>query len=608
MRMKLLLPMIVAGALAGCAKPGAFVSQRPVVGAVAETLTNPDGLDRQASDLLRQEGLLTTFRRDPAAAIRQLDQRWKADLTESRRVALAGVCTAAAGRSGADEAPGFLLAAAEFAWPLAIAGQTTADRRRGRAIHSHCSGEMAESLFEKVRLRARSLQIPGPIHPYRLRMTTPGIDPVQPESSDTLIRASRLKLRKMNVPRHRVEGIGADLVLHRVRTPERLLADPMLNRSGLALPLNANLVFGGTADEVKLEINDLTLTRSVRLGGRSQPLSADFTAPYAVLLNHTEMSSGLFGLKALFNTTDYDHATGLYQVEPWREDQIPLIFVHGLASSPVTWLKVFNEFTADPQLQKTYQLMAFRYPTGYPIGRNATSLRHRLREMRKSVDPDHNNPAIKKAVLVGHSMGGILSNLQIRSSGEQVRKLYVDRPIDQLDIDDERKRQLKEMAHFDADPNIRRAVFIASPHRGSKIADNPLGRLGSWLIRLPLDVVTLGLTGRRIQGVTALGEGLLNTGNDSIKTLQPDNPVLATTLELPLGPGVRYHSIIGNHRMTAPLEESSDTVVAYWSAHLDDATSEKVVDATHLNILRDDEAIEELRRLLYLHAGLKYGR
>jgi len=232
-----------------------------------------------------------------------------------------------------------------------------------------------------------------------------------------------------------------------------MVADPLLQSSGLALPVNANLVFGRRGSEVELEFHDLTLTRSVRIAGRNHPLSADFTASYAVLLNHTEMAGEWFGIKALVNSTEFDRATGIYQIEPWRDDQIPVVFVHGLASS-----------------------------------------------------------------------------------------------------------------------------------------------------------LTFGLTGQRIRGTTSLGNRLLAEGSDSIKTLQPNNPTLSTTLKLPLRPGVRYHSIIGNHKGTEPLEESTDTVVDYWSAHLEDAASETVVDATHLNILRDDVAIEELRRLLYLHAGLKYDR
>jgi hypothetical protein len=48
--------------------------------------------------------------------------------------------------------------------------------------------------------------------------------------------------------------------------------------------------------------------------------------------------------------------------------------------------------------------------------------------------------------------------------------------------------------------------------------------------------------------------------------------------------------------------------VTYSSSHLDGATSEKVVHATHNTILRNSDAIEEMRRILYLHAGLRYTR
>ena len=152
-------------------------------------------------------------------------------------------------------------------------------------------------------------------------------------------------------------------------------------------------------------------------------------------------------------------------------------------------------------------------------------------------------------------MGGILSNLQLRSSGEEIRKLAFHRPLDELEITDEQRRKISEIAYFEPDPDVRRAVFIASPHRGSTIADDTIGNLVSRLIRLPLDIVTFGLTGKTIPGATGLGNSLLTEGSNSIKTLRANNPVLSTVLGLPLGRGVRFHSIIGNHKMTEPLAE-----------------------------------------------------
>jgi len=600
-----LLPVLV-----GCSTPGARVRSSAVVGTVAETLPKADGLDQQTRELLSREGLLATFRRDPSDAVRQLHQRWSGDLDESRRAGLASVCSAAAGRSDPAVAPGFHLAAAEFAWPLAIADPTSDARRRCRAIHSNSSGELAEHLFGVGGPDAfgtrRETGFKGPLRDYQLRVVEPGSKRVNIREFDTLVRADRLELRKMKVERHRVDGLGSEMVLHLEQTPARLEVNPLIGPAGMALPINANLVFGRAGNRVDLVFSDLTRTRTVRHGGRKLPLSADFTAPLAVLLNHSEIASVLYGVKAMVRTTDYEKQTGIYQLEPWREDQIPVILVHGLASSPTTWLPIVNEISADPVLQERYQILAYRYPTGYPIGRNAATFRRHLREMREQLGPAGRNQNMQRMILVGHSMGGILSNLQLRSSGEEMRKLVFDRPLDEVELSDEHREQLEEMAHFDPDPNIRCAVFIASPHRGSKIAGNALGRFGSRLIRLPLDVLTLGQADEEIHGVTDLGSRMLHERNDSIKTLDDNNPILSAALRLPLGKGVRYHSIIGRKNPKDPLAESSDGFVTYPSSHLDDATSEKVVKATHTSILRDDMAIEELRRILYLHAGLSY--
>ena len=48
------------------------------------------------------------------------------------------------------------------------------------------------------------------------------------------------------------------------------------------------------------------------------------------------------------------------------------------------------------------------------------------------------------------------------------------------------------------------------------------------------------------------------------------------------------------------------SVVVIGSVNLDIVASEKVVDAKHTTITPNLIAIEEMRRILYLHAGLKY--
>ena len=45
----------------------------------------------------------------------------------------------------------------------------------------------------------------------------------------------------------------------------------------------------------------------------------------------------------------------------------------------------------------------------------------------------------------------------------------------------EDRAMLHDAFSWQQDRSIRCIIFIAVPHRGSDFADNPLGRIGSWL-------------------------------------------------------------------------------------------------------------------------------
>lgn len=603
---KLPAAALIACALAACASPGIRLRPAPVVGAAATPQAAPGQLEQAARAALRREGLEGSFRAAPAAAAAQLHRRWAGDLNDSRREQLAAVCAAGAARverRDGQAAAGLRLAAAEVAWPVALASAGPC-----RALYNDSCARVAGQFLDSFRSGARTCNVPGPWRNYRLQLAPSDRRAVvDPATFDELVRSDCLQLRGLGkLERHRVEGIGADFVGHYQRTPERAAQNPLLSLNGTALPLNAALDFGRSPARPHLAFRDLTLATTATLGGRTVPLTADHTAPIAMLLDDAELAKPVFNLKAMFRATEYEGLTGIYQTEPWREGQIPVVLVHGLMSSPLTWLTVWNELRSDPQLQARYQFLAFRYPTGYPIGRNAASFRDSLRALRRHVDPAGRNPDLRRMVLVGHSMGGILSDLQIRRSGEEARELFFERTLDQVGLTDEERQGAAHLMYFEPNPDVRRVVFMAVPHRGSNLATNWLGRLGSRLIRMPLSVITLGLSNRQsIGGTTSYGRQILARGNDSIRTLEPDNPLLVATLRMPLGRDVVYHSIIGKAQPLRPLDASSDGVVPYWSAHLDGAASEEVVRATHTGIVQDPGAIEELRRILYLHAGIK---
>jgi hypothetical protein len=92
-------------------------------------------------------------------------------------------------------------------------------------------------------------------------------------------------------------------------------------------------------------------------------------------------------------------------------------------------------------------------------------------------------------------------------------------------------------------------------------------------------------------------------GSRSVDNLSPQHPLVHGLNNRPIT--VPHHSIIGNRGKSGPLENTSDGVVPYTSAHLDTALSEKIVPAPH-SCVEHPEVAAEIVRLLHEH--LKRGR
>ena len=372
----------------------------------------------------------------------------------------------------------------------------------------------------------------------------------------------------------------------------------------MSLPVNATLDFSNGGTSVELAFHDLMITDSIRLEGRKFPLSADRTAPFAVLYNYAPKHN--VGWDGMLHPDAYAAKMGLFQLEPFRPDRIPVVFVHGLMSSPKTWFATLNHLSSDPVLRERYQFLVFSYPTGYPISYNVAILRKKLTEFRQKYDPGNNNSAMRKMVVVGHSMGGLLASGQIRDSGDTFTSKFFTKPIDQIEgFSVYQKEALKDLFIYKSNPDLKRAVFVAAPHRGSDIATDSIGKLGMALIKFPINAIK-ATSIPSVEGLTDLARDLIEHRPDGIKGLEPMAPVLMSVLEQKVRQGVAIHSIIGRHNPENSLENSSDTVVPYWSSHLDDAVSEKVVHAKHTTITGNQNSNEEIRRILYLHAGLPY--
>ena len=85
----------------------------------------------------------------------------------------------------------------------------------------------------------------------------------------------------------------------------------------------------------------------------------------------------------------------------------------------------------------------------------------------------------------------------------------------------------------------------------------------------------------------------------SVYGMTPGSPLVTALAPAPLAPGVTGHSIIAV-KGDGPLDQETDGVVAYSSAHLEGMASELVVTSGH-SVQQTPKAIEEVRRILREH-------
>jgi pimeloyl-ACP methyl ester carboxylesterase len=293
--------------------------------------------------------------------------------------------------------------------------------------------------------------------------------------------------------------------------------------------------------------------------------------------------------------------TGLSLLQPYRRGRIPVVFVHGLWSNPWSWSAMVEVLEADAALRDRYQFWTFGYSTGDPILYSASLLRRDLDEVRRKFDPDGLDAAFDRMIVVGHSMGGLLAKMMVQDSGPRLWRLLSDRPVDELAGDPEDRDLFRRALIFKPRPEVRRVVFIATPHRGSRVDRGRLERLGSRLVRLqePLRLSYGRLMARN--GPEFFKERLRKGLPTSIDELEWGSPFLTGLWELGLAAEVKAHSIIADRR-DPPRAGGSDGLVPYDSAHLDGVTSESLVSSGHL--CQDNPAvIREVRRILVEHGA-----
>ena len=203
-------------------------------------------------------------------------------------------------------------------------------------------------------------------------------------------------------------------------------------------------------------------------------------------------------------------------------------------------------------------------------------------------------------VVVGHSQGGLLTKMTVVDSGNRFWNNVTKVPFDKADLDPE-TRDLAQRALFVKPlPFVTEVIFIATPHRGSYMASNPIVKFGNKFINLPGGLAKATVQLGKLREPSLLGTPF--TLPTALDNMDSSNPFIKTLSALPIAPGVHAHSIIPVQG-SGPVEEGNDGVVEYKSAHIDGVESELVVRSGH-STQSTPATIEEVRRILYEHAGI----
>ncbi len=349
--------------------------------------------------------------------------------------------------------------------------------------------------------------------------------------------------------------------------------------------------------EVTIELIDPVRHRALN----TEPpiaLESDLTTPLAYMWSRTDLSK--YRWTGLLKPDQAQERAGLMLIRPYEKGKIPVVMVHGLASSPLAWIPMLNELLRDPRIQSRYQFMLYVYPTGVPIPIAAAGLRDALGQAEAAFNPSKDDPAFDQMILLGHSMGGLLSHAMSVHSDDKFWELNSDKRFEEIVGPPEVLAELRRYYKFEPLPFVKRVVFMATPHRGSELSRGVVGRVSNSFIGEPDRVINL--LGQLLkENPDAFDRRNFQRLPTSIETLRPDSKILLALMRMRPNQGVIYHSVMGALK-PGPRPETTDGVVPYTSSIFEGVASELVVRSDH-GVQKNPQAILEVRRILLEHTA-----
>jgi len=415
------------------------------------------------------------------------------------------------------------------------------------------------------------------------------------EDLDALVPASRVSLKDIGT-RHADPGIGVPLVGWKTTTLQNQRRFEFAPPTGLPLNLTAILDFSGSTPLWRFLYGGRI--PEIKIGRRSESLAIDWSAPSALYWQMSDLDD-LDLIKLFLPTRFTDHA-GLFFATPFDEKKVPVVFVHGLNASPGTYKALYNDLVGKKWFREKYQVLFFSYPTGIAWPYNAAEFRRQLRRARDYASKKGSLKNWNKMVVVGHSMGGVISRASLVDPGERFYEASYRKPLAELQVSPPTRRAIESVRLYQPLQAPTRAVFMAAPHQGSPLADRHLVTWISSIIRLP-KTLTIDFANATLEEISKAIQqsGQTRPPLTSIGTLSPKYRPYKALAASPFRRNLIFHSVIGD-RGENDGPKSTDGIVPYWSSHLEGARSEKIIPAGH-SLVSHPETIAEVSRILKLH-------
>lgn len=439
------------------------------------------------------------------------------------------------------------------------------------------------------------------------------LEPVKDETGllfEDFVLASEFQAIKSHHQKIAGSGLGVSLVAMRENTgkgwdknypPEGIFRSVTVSLK--ELKFNKDL-------QIQLTLQGHLMQEAAELtfASASYPLLYDAASSYLWLMQQAKLAD--LELPGLFNAELSDNKLGIYSVTPLQKNKQPLLMIHGLNSSPLIWYELTMAVLQDEELKQRYQIWQAFYPSGPPPFYNSMRLRKKLDELHQMLKAAGGSQQLDQLVVVGHSMGGIISKTLIQNTNYVLWDLsFTERP-EQLGYAQQEMEKVKDIFIFNARPYIDKVVFMDTPHGGSESSESMLAKIASWFINLPKNFTLLMSNFILKLGpdkITLPMREYLNGGGGphSVQVLSPRHPLLQGLNTLQYQRPV--YSIVGSDGALSCQDEKScsqisDGVVPFFSAHQNKAVQEIIVPSRH-NSYQSPRALDFLLQVLRQPAG-----